>query len=657
MTPEAILEAVSESSAELVADWFRTFFAPPPILTVTEWAEKNRHLGSSEGAEPGPYRVSRTPYAQAPQDCMSSRSLVEEVVLIWAAQTGKTTLMLNCVGASIGADPGPIMIVWPTNTVAKKNSRQRIAPLLNESRQLASKIAKNRSRDKANTTLLKEFDGGILVIAGANSAADLRSTPVRDLYLDEVDNFPHDVDGEGDPSKLAEMRQTTFARKKRLRSSTPGTKGMSRIEDAFLASDMCRYQVPCPHCGAYQVLEFGAALAHGLKWDKDEDGAPIPTSVRYVCSANGCQIREHQKSAMLAGGVWVAEKPGAQAGKVRGFHLSGLYSPPGWLSWRTIALEWYEAMKAAARGDITLLRVFVNTRLAETFEESGDKADANQLRKRAQDIPLGVVQWGLLVTTLGVDTQGDRIEVYAWAWGRGMQRQLVDRRIFYGDPNVPEGQTGSVWAQLTAYRRAPLEHASGQTSPILAAFVDSGGHSTQAVYNYCRAHQHEHMYAVKGASIKKKPILGKPADIDVTWQGVKVKKGVKLWPIGTDTAKFEIYARLRVTAPGPGFVLMSKRLQSEIFDQLTSEKLVTRYVKGRAILEWIKQPGARNEALDCAVYALAAAMYVGIDRWESVEWDTWTRRVQPELAAAVPVAPVARPPAAPKQSWKDGRQW
>jgi len=216
-------EQFAAASADLARNLIETHLRPPPRLTVTEWAEQHRRLAGNESAEPGPYRVSRTPYAREPQDCMSARSPVEEVVLMWAAQTSKTTVLLNCLGAAIGTNPGPIMIVWPTNTVAKRNSRQRIAPLFNESPQLARKVAANRSRDKANTTLLKEFDGGILVIAGANSAADLRSTPVRDLYLDEVDNFPHDVDGEGDPIKLAEARQTTFARRKRLRASTPTT--------------------------------------------------------------------------------------------------------------------------------------------------------------------------------------------------------------------------------------------------------------------------------------------------------------------------------------------------------------------------------------------------------------------------------------------------
>ena len=279
---------------------------------------------------------------------------------MWAAQTSKTTVMLNCLGASIGTNPGPIMIVWPTNTVAKRNSRQRIAPLLTESPQLAEKVAANKSRDKANTTLLKEFDGGILVIAGANSAADLRSTPVRDLYLDEIDNFPLDVDGEGDPGKLAEARQTTFARKKRLkvRRRPQRTSAESRRPTwrPTVAAITCRART-----AAHSSRWVRRRQAPRPEVGQGRGGRTIPSSVRYVCSANGCEIREHHKRVMLAGGVWVAENPGAQGGKVRGFHLSGLYSPIGWLSWREIAREWFEAMQAVAKGDVSLLRVFVNT--------------------------------------------------------------------------------------------------------------------------------------------------------------------------------------------------------------------------------------------------------------------------------------------------------
>ena len=157
--------------------------------------------------------------------------------------------------------------------------------------------------------------------------------------------------------------------------------------------------------------------------------------------------------------------------------------------------------------------------------------------------------------------------------------------------------------------------------------IDSGGHHTQSVYSYARAHQHSHVYAIKGASISGKAILGKPTDQDVNWRGQKIKRGVKLWPIGTDTAKAEIYGRLRITEPGPGYVHISRHQPSDVFEQLTAERLVTRYVKGRARLEWVKPNGKRNEALDCAVYALGAAHYVGIDRWKEGDWLKWHTRV------------------------------
>jgi phage terminase large subunit GpA-like protein len=648
---------------QLLDEIWREYMAPPPRFTVTEWAEENRVLSGKDSAEPGPYRVSRTPYAKEPQDCLSAMSPVQEVVLMWGAQTSKTTVLSNWMGYSIDCNPGPLMLVQPTLNLAKRYSRQRFAPMIDECRALWRKVKENRSRDSANTTLMKEFDGGVVVLAGANSAADLRSMPVRDLGTDEEDGYPHDVDGEGDPVDLARARQTTFARRKHLRTSTPTTKDFSRIETAYLASDRCRYHVPCPHCGAFQPLEWGEGKAHGIKWSKAEDGTPLPDTVRYVCQVNGCEIQEHHKATMLARGVWIAENPGAQGGKVRGFHLSSLYSPLGWLSWATLVVEWVAAKAKEAAGDVSKLRVFTNTRLAETFEEKGGRADHHALMRRAADIPLRQVQWGHVVMTGSADVQGDRLEASLWAWGRGMARQLVDRVVFHGDPALLEHEPGSPWAKLTEYRRTTVLHVSGRPVPLLAFAVDSGGHHTQAVYAYCRAHAHANVLAVKGESRPWKPVLGKPTDVDVNWMGQKVKGGLKLWYIGTDSAKSEIYGRLRVEAPGAGYVLLSKRMPAELFEQLTAEVLVGKYVRGRSKLEWVKPAGKRNELLDMAVYALAMAHWVGIDRWGEGDWLKWEACVEerdlfgapPQLeelqAAAAPAAPTAlqedAPPPAP----------
>jgi phage terminase large subunit GpA-like protein len=186
--------------------------------------------------------------------------------------------------------------------------------------------------------------------------------------------------------------------------------------------------------------------------------------------------------------------------------------------------------------------------------------------------------------------------------------------------------------------------------PVLACAVDTGGHHTQAVYAYARSHGHANVLAVKGSSIGGRSIIGKPTEQDLNWRGQKARRGVRLWPVGTDTAKAEIYGRLRIAEPGAGYVHLSKHLPAEVFEQLTSERLVTRYVKGRPKLEWVKPAGRRNEALDCAVYALAAAHKVGMDRWREGDWSKWAARVEVRdlFDAGPPAADVAAPaPAEP----------
>lgn len=619
-------------AAALVDAVLREFASMPAVLTVTEWAERHRVLSAKDSAEPGPYRADRTPYAREPMDCLSQHSNVEEVVLQWGAQTSKTTIGSNWIGYLIDCNPGPAMVVQPTIDMAKRYSRQRLAPMLEESPHLKRKVRENRSRDDANTTLLKEFAGGFLALAGANSAAGLRSMPVRDLFLDEIDAYPLDADGEGDPCMLAEARQTTFSRRKRLRTSTPTTRGMSRIEAAYLAADRCRYEVPCPHCDHMQHLEWGNNTGHGIRYDKREDGTPDPDSLRYVCRACGSEIREHHKATMLPAGRWVAQRPGAADGKVRSFHLSSLYSPLGWLSWAELAQEWHTAMVAKRAGDSSLLRAFVNTRLAETYEEDGDRIAAHMLSKRAEAWPLGTVPHGALLVVQTVDVQGNRLEAASWAYGRGEESWLVDVRVFHGDPSLPEDNPDSPWHALTQWRRLPIPHASGVQLHPMACGIDSGGHHTQMVYAYVRRHAHAHVIALKGSSQSNRAILGKPTDVEVNHLGQRLKRGCKLWSVGTDTAKAVVYGRLQLDEPGPGYVHFSTGTPAEVYEQITAERLVTRLYKGRPKLEWVNPPGRRNEQLDLAVYALACIHYLGVPRYKEQDWQRLERRVaQPTL--------------------------
>ena len=606
----------------LASSMWAEFFRPPANQTVSEWADANRQLSGKSSSEPGPWRTDRTPYLRQIMDDLSARSTVQEVVVMFAAQLGKSETGNNWLGYIIDNEPGPVMCVQPTTDMAKRFSRQRIAPMLEDTPALRRKVRENRSRDDANTTLMKDFAGGVLVVSGANSAASLRSMPVRYLFLDEIDAYPQDVDGEGCPVVLAEKRTSTFARRKVLKVSTPTVKHFSRIEASFEQSNACEYHVPCPHCGEPQPLQWGTATGHGLRWKKDEAGLPIAGTIRYVCQHNGCEIEEHQKPAMLAAGRWMPTRESTRPGILTGYHLNALYAPLGWVSWADLVQQFTEASQKDRRGDKSRIKTFINTVLAETWEIKGEGGDAAALAARAEDYDLGIVPRGGLMLTMGVDVQPDRLEARVWAWGRGEESWLVGRHIIYGDPNLDENTEGSPWTRLTEARRTPIIHASGAQMIIEATAIDTGGHNTNAVYSYCRNHAHAQVLAVKGASTYGRPVIGKPSLIDVTWRGKTQARSLKLWSVGTDTAKHLIYGRMRITTVGPGYIHLPKSLvQTDEFDQMTAARLMPVVVQGKQSMRWITPGGKREEAGDCQVYAYAAACHLGIQTYRDPGWD------------------------------------
>jgi phage terminase large subunit GpA-like protein len=78
-----------------------------------------------------------------------------------------------------------------------------------------------------------------------------------------------------------------------------------------------------------------------------------------------------------------------------------------------------------------------------------------------------------------------------------------------------------------------------------------------------------------------------------------------LFPAGVDTAKESVFSWLQIEEEGPGYIHFPSTVDSEYFDQLTSEKRQIKYVKGRKTIAWVPIRN-RNEALDCYVYSLVA---------------------------------------------------
>ena len=581
---------------------------PEQALTVSEWADKHRRLSSKASAEPGPWRTNRTPYLREPMDCLSSNSSVQRVVMMFAAQTGKTEAGANWLGYVIDHAPGPMLLVQPTVEMAKRLSKQRLESLITETPVLAEKIAPSRSRDSGNTMFAKDFPGGMMLLTGSNSATGLRSTPCRYIFCDEIDAFPSDVDGEGDPVSLAEKRATTFARRKILLTSTPTVKDFSRIEAEYERSDQRRFYVPCPCCSVMQWLKWPQ-----LKWDNND-----PVTAAYECEVCHERFAEIHKPAMLRNGEWRATAP--SNGKTAGFHLSGLYSPLGWLSWADMVDDFLRA-----KTDAPMLKSFVNTRLAETWEEDfASKVSADGLLERCEHYQAAMVPEGGLALTVGVDVQDNRLAISVWAWGREEEGWLLDHQEIYGDPSRQE-----LWKQLDEVVLREWPHAVGPAMRPDVVAIDSGGHFTAEVYQYARERARQGVVAIKGQSQRGKPPIGKGSKVDVNHQGRTLKRGAVVYMVGGDTVKTTLFGRLKHSERGAGFLHFHMGTTGEYFEQLTAEKPVLRYNRGGfPTREWVKKPSARNETLDCLVYAYAAMnlMYQRFDR--RTIWDQLEKRLE-----------------------------
>lgn len=574
---------------------------PEPRMTVSQWADSFRYLSSTSSAEPGLYRTERTPYMRKIVDSLSANETIWEVIFMKAAQTGGSEGGFNWLGYIIDLVPAPTMIVQPTDALSKRNSKMRIDPMIDATPRLREKISPQRSRDSGNTMLQKEFPGGVVVLSGANSAVGLRSMPVRNLFLDEVDAYPQDLDGEGSPVDLAKARTRTFARKKIFLVSTPTVKHTSVIEAEYLDSDQQKYYVPCPHCHHMQELVF-----ENLKWDDDD-----PDSVLYFCEGCGVGIEDRHKGFMLKekgyGGMaeWRATNLEHKDPKKIGFHISSLYSPYGWYSWADVIRDYIKA-----EGNPTKMKTFRNTVLGLTYEEDGEVPAWENLYNRREQYKINQPSKECMFITVGVDVQKDRLELEIVGWCRGKRTYSADFRVLMGDTAA-----SPVWDDLAKVVNETWEREDGMLMPMQKMAIDTG-YNTQHVYNFCARFDGSKVVPIKGMQ-NQQLMVTPPRQVNITQAGKKIGK-TKLWHVGVSMAKSELYGWLRQEVAEDGTVPKGychyPEYDQHFFRGLTAETLELRKnKKGYNEYVWIKKYD-RNEPLDCRVYARAAAYMVGIDR-------------------------------------------
>lgn len=566
--------------------------SPPPVLTVSQWADRYRRLSPESAAEPGQWNTDRAPYQREIMDCVND-PLVEHIVIMSSAQVGKTELILNIIGYYIDYDPAPMLVVQPTlKPMAEDFSKDRLAPMIRDTPTISGKVHDVKSRNSGNTILHKTFPGGHVTIAGANSASSLASRPVRIVLMDETDRYPASAGTEGNPIKLAEKRTTTFWNKKKIKVSTPTIKGSSQIEKEYQSGTMEEWCVPCPCCGKYQPYEWGRVHF---------------SDVTMECKYCGEHISEFDWKQ--GEGKWIAAHP--ERRRKRSFHLNELASP--WTHWDSIIAEWKEAQKEyKENGDVEKLKTFINTVLGETWEPRGKGADDDSLLARRERYEAEIPE-GVLLLTAAVDVQDDRFEIEVCGWGRGFESWGVKYEKLYGDLDKEE-----TWDRLELWLDREFYFASGYSLLIARTCIDTGGHKTTECYKWLKKMEKKgkRISGIKGFGRESQgiPLIHKLSTNN--------EYNVKVLILGVDSGKEIVVSRLSTVDEGPGychFPINADRGYSEtVIKGLNSEQRVTEVKDGRAIVKWKKKSGTRNEPLDLRVYNTAAVEILRPD-WDILE--------------------------------------
>lgn len=556
-------------------------FSTPPDMTVSEWADAYRMLSPESSAEPGRWRTDRAPYQKEIMDALADDRCYK-VVVMSSAQVGKSEVILNSIGYYIDYDPAPMMYVLPTDSMAATFSKDRVSPMIRDTPTLKRKVEETKSRATGNTIFHKKFEGGHLTFVGANAPSQLASRPIRILFADEIDRFPDSAGAEGDPLQLAIKRTTTFWNRKIIEVSTPTIKGASKIEKEYEASSMEHLNVACPHCGTYQTYEW-----EQLKFDH-VSGTTEFTLLGYKC--RHCGVIEREVLWKKQPIKWIAEHP--ERKDVRGFHLNELASP--WKHWDEIVADFLEAKRQGKE----MLKVWHNTALGLPWEEDGD-LDIKDILLKRREFYNCMVPKDALVLTAGVDVQDNRLEYEVVGWGRGKSSYGIKYGVLYGDPGKPE-----VWAMLDDVLFANYKRSDGLEMQIMTTCIDSGGHHTEEVYQYCRKREMRRVWAIKGQGGSGISFIQRPTR--------RNKSGAFLFMIGVDVGKDTTASRLKTNFVNePGFCHFpmeeDRGYDEQYFNGLTSERRNIRTISGRVVINWVKKyEGIRNEPWDLRIYNSAA---------------------------------------------------
>lgn len=578
---------------------------PLPKTSVSNWADNHRMLSSGISAEPGKWKTSRAPYQKDIMNAFTEPG-IHRVVVKSSSQIGKSDMMNNVIGRFAHLDPCAIMMIQPTIDMAQDYSKTRIAPMIRDTKVLNNLFYDVKSRDANNTILSKVFPGGRLIMCGANSPAGLASRPIRILLADEVDRFPDSAGTEGDPVDLAAKRMTTFWNSCMGLFSTPTNEGSSRIDEEYLAGTQEEWQHKCPNCGEYHLLRH-IDMTVDYKEIKTPSGKKtvIVNDVKWRCPHCGFSFSE--KEMKQTPQKYISRNANALKNGIRSFFVNGFTSP--WMTWSRIMREWLEA-----KGDPEREKVIMNTVFGESYKQKGAFEDEQIFLRRRESYGAELPN-GVLLLTAAIDTQDNRLEYEVVGWGKEEECWGIRKGIVLGAPNQAR-----TWKEIDSILDKTYHFADGKGLKVVRTFIDSGGHYTSDVYNYCQKNFHKQRFAIKGRGGPGIPLIYKIAKAN--------NAKAPLILLGVDDGKQQIMDRLSIDSPGPLYFHFPqdegiKELSNRGYDDLYFKGIISEHkkvYKRNGVLRevWETTKNVRNEPLDLRNYNLACMKSLKPD-WVKLE--------------------------------------